>query len=71
MDVRCNNPEDLFRVCVTLRQAMQQNRLFCEIMANVDRMFSDKNFVKYMEEHSIEMPDFNAILRNNNPNDKS
>lgn len=67
--ISCENDFDLMKVCFTLYSLLTENpTLRAGINAVQEMVENDPEFAQRLHENSIEVPDFNSLLKNNKTN---
>lgn len=60
-----NGPEDMFDVCICLCDLLRRNIQFAAMFQVVlDEQTNNEDYVKTLEDNTIELPDFNQLLKN-------
>ena len=62
--LEANGSEELFAVALGIHEIIQECPEVCFFLSTIIMMSKDENFKKQIEEHTIEMPDFDSILKN-------
>ena len=66
VNCRISNQEEAFKVALAIHQAIEGSPLVSIMLAAIIEMKkNDPDFVKALDEATIDMPDFEAILKNN------
>lgn len=65
VSVHTETEEDLFAIALAMHQLISSNQTICELVEMCALMSTDKDFKKQLNLHTIEIPDFNKILKEN------
>lgn len=65
VELQCENEHDLFQVCLGIIQTLNGNEDFMKMLEFIKMsMMVDPEFMNVIDEHTLEIPDFNELLKN-------